>query len=152
MEMSVGGTFAERLTTLRETIKRKDGKRYSLRDFTAACQEVNGETLSPEYVRKLLSGEAANPTKSVMEALAGMFDVPVDYFFDDARGAAMQEDLKLGAALRDAGVQTLAMRAVNLDPGQQARVLAYIEEIRRREAAHSGEVDQWGDTSPPEGR
>ncbi|MFG2964874.1 XRE family transcriptional regulator [Streptomyces sp. NPDC048288] len=86
-----------------------------------------------------------NPTKRHLEALAQYFDVPVAYFFDDDQGAAIARELELPGALRDAGVRSVALRAVNLSPEGVNTISDTIDVLARREGAGGAR----GDGGPP---
>ena len=67
---------------------------------------------------QLRTGRRDNPTKRHLEALAQFFQVPVAYFFDDDQGAAITRELELLGVLRDAGVRSVALRALTLSPNE----------------------------------
>lgn len=101
------------------------------------------KSFSKEYMRQLRSGKAANPTKSHLEALAAFFDVDPVIFFDTERSRRIEADLELVAALRDAQVRTLALRALGLTAADRAQVLELISSLhtRRMTDASQDEVD-----------
>ena len=72
----------ERLRHLFETVKRPDGKRWTLREV------AEGTGLSLSYLWKLRSGRAVNPTRQVLEKLASFFGVPVTYLMGSTEKAA----------------------------------------------------------------
>ena len=68
----------------------------------------------------LRSGERNNPTVRHLRALARFFEVPAEYFLEDsADSAAVHEDLRMVAAMRDADVREIAARAMELDPSMR---------------------------------
>lgn len=74
-------SVAVRLQSLFETVKRPDGRRWTL-------QQLAEETgLSVSYVWRLRSGRAGNPTKAVLDKLAEFFGVPVSYFVEEEEQA-----------------------------------------------------------------
>jgi transcriptional regulator with XRE-family HTH domain len=133
-------SFAHRLRTLRETIRRPDGSRYSLEDMAAGVREYTGDSCSKQYVSLLLSGKSEAPSQLKIEGLASFFGVPAAYFFDDRLSKQMQEDLRLGAAMREAGIRGVAARMLT-EPALREAVL---------EAAKRIQDTQSSDPSDPE--
>ena len=128
------GTFAERLTTARDTIRRPDGKRYTLEEIAAGVRAHTGDTCSKQYIGDLLSGKYTAPSQRKIEGIAKVFGLPPGYFFNDELSEQMQEDLKLGAAIRQAGIRVLAARMLEVDPAQRGTLLRIFEEIAQRDA------------------
>lgn len=134
------GTFAERLKTARDTIRRPDGRIYTLEEIAEGVRSHTGDTCSKQYIGDLLSGKYTAPTKGKIEGIAHVFGLPPSYFFNDALSVQMQEDLKLGAALREAGVRGLAARMLDVEPNNRETLMKILNEIQDREsAARSGE-------------
>jgi transcriptional regulator with XRE-family HTH domain len=139
------GTFAERLTTARETIRRPDGKMHTLEEIAEGVRTYTGDTCSKQYIGDLLSGKYTAPTRHKIEGIAHFFGLPPGYFFNDKLSEQMQEDLKLGAALREAGVRGLAARMLEVDPAKRETVLRMLNEIHHREdIPHTGDSAQNG--------
>lgn len=129
-------TFADTLAALRETIKRSDGKRYSLEDLAASVRSYTGASCSKQYIKDLLDGKYTNPSGRFIDALAHHFRVPIEIFFNSTQREEILTDLRIAAALRDAGVQEVQLRALlDMAPDNRAKVLTFIGEIARREAA-----------------
>lgn len=126
-------TLAEKIDALFRLVRRPNREQYSHEDVARACREATGESFSATYLWQLRTGRRDNPTKRHLEALAAFFQVPVTYFFDDAQGAAVAEELELLGALRDAGVRSMALRAVNLSPQAVDTISDMIDVIARRE-------------------
>jgi transcriptional regulator with XRE-family HTH domain len=137
------GTFAARLATARETIRRPDGKVYTLEEIAEGVRTYTGDTCSKQYIGDLLSGKYTAPTKPKIEGIAHVFGLPPSYFFNDALSEQMQEDLKLGAALREAGIRRLAARMLEVEPAGRETLREMLNEIHHRETvARSGDPDQ----------
>ena len=109
-------TLAAKIDTLFQVVRRPDREMFTNEEVAKACREATGETFSATYVWQLRTGRRDNPTKRHLEALAQFFQVPVAYFFDDDQGAAITRELELLGVLRDAGVRSVAMRALTLSP------------------------------------
>lgn len=131
--------LAVKLDRLFEVVRRPDRQPYSNDEVARACREATGESFSATYLWQLRTGRRDNPTKRHLEALAGFFQVPPAYFFDDSQSAEIAEQLELLGALRDAGVRSLALRAVTLSAEALDTVSDLVDIIRRRETQrHDG--------------
>jgi transcriptional regulator with XRE-family HTH domain len=128
-----GSSLAEKIDTLFQVVRRPNREQFSHEEVAKACREATGETFSATYLWQLRTGRRDNPTKRHLEALAQFFHVPVAYFFDDDQGAAIAKELELLGALRDAGVRSVALRAVNLSPEGIGTISDMIDVLARRE-------------------
>jgi transcriptional regulator with XRE-family HTH domain len=127
------GVLAQRLGYLFDTKRRADGKRFSYREVVAAIETDYGISLSIGYLSKLILGTSTNPTLEALQGLARFFDVEISYF-DPARDVTeTQQQLKLAEALRAAGVEDVAMRAVGLPPASVDLVISMIDRVRQVE-------------------
>ena len=131
-------TLAEKIDTLFRVIRRPNHEQFSAEEVARICRESTGESFSATYLWQLRTGRRDNPTKRHLEALAQFFQVPVAYFFDDDQGQAIVEELALLGALRDAGVRSVALRAVDLSPEGIGTISDMIDVIARREQAGGG--------------
>ncbi|MFD4669438.1 XRE family transcriptional regulator [Lentzea sp. NPDC058450] len=127
-------TLADRIDRLFQVVRRPNGEPHSHEEVARACRESTGETFSAAYLWQLRTGRRDNPTKRHLEALAGFFQVPAAYFFDDERGRIIAEELELLGALRNSAVRDLALRAVTLSEEGLGTVADIVEAIGRREA------------------
>ncbi|MFB7666319.1 XRE family transcriptional regulator [Kitasatospora sp. NPDC056138] len=127
-------TVADRIERLFRAVRKPDGEPFSNEQVARACREATGGSFSAVYLWQLRTGRRDNPTKRHLEALAGFFQVPVGYFFDDESVERIDEELMLIGALRDAGVRNVALRAATLSPQGLTTVTDLIEAIARREA------------------
>ncbi|MFC4084171.1 XRE family transcriptional regulator [Amycolatopsis samaneae] len=132
------GTLGERIDRLFQVVRRPTGEQHSHEEVARACRESTGESFSSAYLWQLRTGRRTNPTKRHLEALAGFFQVPPAYFFDDERGTAIAEELELLGALRNNAVREVALRAVNLSEEGLGTVADIIDAIERREARRTG--------------
>lgn len=133
-EEAAGTTLAEKIDSLFQLVRRPDREPYSHEEVARACREATGDSFSATYLWQLRTGRRDNPTKRHLEALAQFFQVPVAYFFDDAEGAQVAAELRLLGAFRDAGVRSVALRAVNLSPEGMETISDMIDVIARKEA------------------
>ena len=132
--MNEASGLAAKIERLFDAVRRPDREHYSNEDVARACREATGESFSATYLWQLRTGRRDNPTKRHLEALAGFFQVPAAYFFDDERGARIEEELALLAAMRDGAVREVALRAVTLSEDGLGTVADLVEAIARREA------------------
>ncbi|NJQ05138.1 XRE family transcriptional regulator [Streptomyces lonarensis] len=131
-------TLAEKIDALFRVVCRPNREQFSHEEVARSCREATGESFSATYLWQLRTGRRNNPTKRHLEALAGFFQVPVAYFFDDEEGREVAQELELLGALREAGVRSVALRAVNLSPEGVGTISDMIDVIARREAAQNG--------------
>jgi transcriptional regulator with XRE-family HTH domain len=130
-------TLAGRIDALFRIVRRPDRTPFSNEEVARACREATGETFSATYLWQLRTGRRDNPTKRHLEALARFFQVPPAYFFDDAEGTGIADELELLGALRDSGVRKVALRAVTLSDEGLDTISDMIDAIARREAGRS---------------
>lgn len=137
-ETGAGTSLAQKIDTLFQVVRRPNREQFSHEEVAKACREATGETFSATYLWQLRTGRRDNPTKRHLEALAQFFRVPVAYFFDDDQGTAIARELELLGALRDAGVRSVALRAVNLSPEGIDTISDMIDVLARRERGGGG--------------
>ncbi|MGW7042544.1 helix-turn-helix domain-containing protein [Streptomyces avermitilis] len=123
-------SLAERLDHLFKTDPRGPFTNDRVAD---ALQEAGGPTASGTYLWQLRTGRRGNPTKNHLEALAKFFGVPVAYFFDDSIAEQVNTQLETLNRLKEAGVQSVALRAIGLSRESLDPVLALLDQVRRLE-------------------
>lgn len=78
--------------------------------------------ITGQYIGQLLNGTKSNPTKLVMEHLAGLFGVDPVYFFDESeRSSQLDAELDLLDTLADSEVLALARTATRLSPASRRK-------------------------------
>ncbi|MFI9626625.1 helix-turn-helix domain-containing protein [Streptomyces sp. NPDC052042] len=92
-----------------------------------------GTPISGSYIWLLRRGQRNNPTLRHLEGLAKFFGVPPAYFFDDQVAAAVNAELSLLTALRDAKVQKIALRTAGLSAKSLESIGEVIERVRELE-------------------
>ncbi|MGQ7297993.1 helix-turn-helix domain-containing protein [Quadrisphaera sp. KR29] len=135
-----GGTarsLAEKVDHLFRTVRSSRGE-YTYEQVASEIRDAGGPTISAAYVWMLRNGKRDNPTMKHLEALASFFGVPAAYFFDDEVSAAVNEQLSLVAAMRDAGVRKVALRASGLSPESLGTIADMIERVRALEGLPEG--------------
>jgi transcriptional regulator with XRE-family HTH domain len=131
-ESGPGPTLASKLDHLFRTVRPPGGGEYSYRDVARAVEAMPGDTtISASYVHQLRNGAKSNPAMKHVGALARFFGVPPAYFYDDDEARTVADELALVAAMRDAGVRRIAMRAADLPPEGLETVAEMIELVRR---------------------
>lgn len=126
-------SLADKLDKLFETSHGRGGRQVSNDEVAAAINARGGTTISASYLWLLRTGKRDNPGKAHLEALARYFGVPPAYFFDDEIARQVDAQLTLLAAVRDAGVMHLALRAAALSPQALHTITAMVEHARHLE-------------------
>jgi transcriptional regulator with XRE-family HTH domain len=140
-------TLAEKIDTLFQVVRRPNREQFSHEEVAKACREASAESFSATYLWQLRTGRRDNPTKRHLEALAQFFHVPVAYFFDDDQSSVIARELELLGALRDAGVRSMALRAVALSPEGIGTISDMIDVIARREKAQERGRDRHAESA-----
>jgi len=128
-----GGTFADRLNHLFAVVTKADGRAYSNEEVAAAILRDQGVTISASYLWYLRTGQRDNPTVRHLNALASFFGVPPAYFVDDTARKRGEAELAVAAAMRDAGVRTVALRANGLSAASLETIREVIDRVRQLE-------------------
>lgn len=123
-------TFADRLTRLIDARRMPDGAPWTSSSLARALT-AQGVPTTHSYVSQLRSGQRDNPTMALVKAIAGVFEVPPAYFFDDQLSAQLEEELELASALHASGIRGVALRAVGLDPASLQMTRLMLDEVRR---------------------
>jgi transcriptional regulator with XRE-family HTH domain len=121
---------------------------FSNNEVAALIKDATGEEVSYTTIWKLRNGQAQNPQKRLIEALARTFGVPPAFFFDDysEQAGLLQEQVELLALVRDARISSVQLRAI-LELSPQARqAIADLVQATTRENAprHRSEQDDAG--------
>jgi transcriptional regulator with XRE-family HTH domain len=137
-------SLADRVDQLFRTLRPPGSKdrEYSYEEVAKAVADGGGPTISATYIYMLRKGIRDNPTKKHLEALAEFFRVSPAYFFDDDTGRQVHAELALLAALRDADVAGVALRASGLSAGSLDAIRTMITQARRLEGLPEAAVDE----------
>ena len=125
-------TLAEKIEYLFQTVHPGKEQPYTLEEVVAKARDLGGPTISLGYLWNLRNGKSDNPTIQHLQALAGVFDVPVEFFINDDVTKRLAPQLKLLALLQERGVTSLALRAADLSPAARETLLAVIEALERQ--------------------
>src|SRR6266550_4439777 len=105
-------TLAAKIDRLFAAVHPRGRGEYTHEEVAEAIRQRGGPTISATYLWQLRKGLRDNPTKKHLEALASFFGVSPAYFFDDEATARIDAELDILAALRDAPVRQIALRAL----------------------------------------
>lgn len=126
--------LAQKINHLFDTVRRPDGSMYSNDEVATQVSNLNPEgSISGNYIWMLRNGQRDNPTKKHLESLASFFDVGPAYFFDDSKSQVIATELAVLKAIKDGGVERIAMRLNGLTPQSLDAVKAVIESLRTAE-------------------
>ena len=121
---------------------------FSNNEIAALIKDATGEEVSYTTVWKLRNGQAQNPQKRLIEALAKTFGVPPAFFFDDYDDQAgmLTEQVELLALVRDARISSTQLRAIlELSPEARQAIVSLAEATARDDPRrHRGEHDETG--------
>ncbi|MEV4417437.1 helix-turn-helix transcriptional regulator [Catellatospora sp. NPDC049609] len=121
--------FAERYNRLVAAI-RPGGVRQT-DELVARAVDV-----SVQYIGMLRTGKRANPSLGLVRRIAAHFGVDVAYFLDPERAAAVDQELELLGALRDAKVRRLAYRMTGLSAASLDLAAEVVERLRALEGLY----------------
>lgn len=135
MQQQDGGMprLASQLNHLFATVPRPGGRDLWTNEDAAAALTETGVAMSAAYFSQLRTGKRDNPSARHLAAIARLFEVPMEYFFDADVAAKIDTDLRLLVAMRDTGVHSIALRAQGLSQESLSGVAGMIEHIRRLE-------------------
>lgn len=125
--------LAGQLDHLFSTVPRPGGRDLWTNEDAAAAMSAAGAPMSPAYLSQLRTGKRDNPSARHLAAISKLFEVPMEYFFDPDTSAKIDADLQLVVAVRDAGVEAIALRAQGLSEASLVGLAGMIEHIRRLE-------------------
>jgi transcriptional regulator with XRE-family HTH domain len=121
---------------------------FSNNEVAALIEDVTGEEVSYTTIWKLRNGQAQNPQKRLIEALAKTFGVPPAFFFDDynEQTGLLQEQVELLALVRDARIGSAQLRAIlELSPQARQAIADLVQATARDNAPrHRSEQDDAG--------
>jgi hypothetical protein len=125
--------LAAQLDHLFATVPRPGGTTLWTNDSAAAALTEAGVATSAAYLSQLRAGKRDNPSARHLAAIARLFAVPMEYFFDEELASRIDADMRLLTAVREAGVETIALRAHGLSEASLSGVAGMLEHIRRLE-------------------
>jgi transcriptional regulator with XRE-family HTH domain len=131
-------SLADKLDRLFQAVRPAGRGEYSYQEVADAIRAEGGPTISATYLWQLRKGLRDNPTRNHLAALARFFGVSPAYFFDDDAAEVVDAQLSLLAAMRDASVRSVALRAAGLSVESLTAVQVVIDHARRLEGLETG--------------
>jgi transcriptional regulator with XRE-family HTH domain len=120
---------------------------YTYAEVAQGVMEATGFSITASAIQQLRTGKNENPKMATVRALATFFGVPPSYFFEEEVAERTVAEIGVVAAMRDADVRRVALRANGLSPSSLQMVTAVINQARRLEgipedSADSGLLDE----------
>jgi transcriptional regulator with XRE-family HTH domain len=112
-------------------VHRRDHPPYTNKELAEEVR-IRGVRCTPQYIGQLRASKHA-PSLEMASALAQVFGVPIGYFNDPDVARSTDQQLGNLAALADAGVTRIALRAAGLSPGALETLHEIIDRIRAEE-------------------
>lgn len=139
-------SISEKVDLLFKTFLKPDGTEFT---YEEAADGID-HAVSSVAIWKLRTGKTKNPSYKILEALAGFFDVPIEYFSESERPAEEHvQELKLARVLQETGVAQIALRASDLDGAAQHDILSMIEYARKAQGLNK--IEKKGEAKKDEG-
>ena len=124
--------LGSRLEHLFETIPSPSSGRWSNVEMASRLGEQGIET-TPAYIGMLRRGRRNHPSLAIINGMATIFGVPTAYFYDAAVAERLDRDLELLVAVRQAGMEKIALRASALSPKGLREIGMIVDAVRRIE-------------------
>lgn len=123
--------LAVRLDDLFKTV-RPQGRHWTNVEVVAELKRASPDLkVGAVYLSQLRTGKRTNPSHELLAALARFFGVSPAYFFDPEHAEKVSQQLAALDELRQAGVQSLAARAVGLHPENLDALKIVADQMRR---------------------
>jgi transcriptional regulator with XRE-family HTH domain len=111
---------------------------YSNAEVAALIRKTTGEPVSHTTIWKLRNGQATNPQKRLIEAMARTFGVRPAFFFgshDEKQADLVQDEAEMLAMIRDARITAAQLRPLlALSPEVRCLIIDFITIVARDEA------------------
>jgi transcriptional regulator with XRE-family HTH domain len=121
---------------------------FSNNEVADLITKATGEEISYTTIWKLRNGQAQNPQKRLIEALARTFGVPPAFFFDDydEQASLLQDQVELLALVRDARISSAQLRAIlELSPQARQAIIDLVQATARDDTRrHHSDHDEAG--------
>jgi len=113
-------------------------------EVAALIRKITGEPVSHTTIWKLRNGQATNPQKRLIEAMARTFGVRAAFFFgdhDENQAGLVREEAEMLAMIRDARVTADQLRPfLRLSPEARQLIIDFVTVLARDEARrHRGQ-------------
>ena len=131
-------TLADRVNWLISTAHPAGRGPYSSAEVAALIRKTTGEPVSHTTIWKLRNGQATNPQKRLIEAMARTFGVRPAFFFGDHdvnQAGLVQEEAEMLAMIRDARITADQLRPfLRLSPEARQLIIGFVTVVARDEA------------------
>jgi transcriptional regulator with XRE-family HTH domain len=131
-------TLADRVNWLISTAHPAGRGPYSNAEVAALVRKMTGEPVSYTTIWKLRNGQATNPQKRLIEAMARTFGVQPAFFFgahDENQAGLIQEEAEMLAMIRDAQITAAQLRPfLRLSPEARQLIIDFVAVVARDEA------------------
>jgi hypothetical protein len=131
-------TLADKVNWLISTAHPASRGSYSNAEVTALIRKTIGERVSHTTGWKLRNGQATNPQKRLIEAMARTFAVRPSFVFgdhDDSQVGLIQEEVEMLAMIRDASITADQLRPfLWLSPQARQLIVDFVTVVARDEA------------------
>jgi transcriptional regulator with XRE-family HTH domain len=145
----VGSVLADRLNEL-FSMSRPRGRPWTNDEVATEIKKSAPEIkVSGAYLSALRSGKRRQPSRDLLVALARFFGVSPAYFFDSGQADRVNQQLAALDELRQAGVRSVALRAVGLPPEILDAVTAILDQMRRLQGLPAVDEDRGERDSDP---
>jgi transcriptional regulator with XRE-family HTH domain len=128
-------TLAQKVDWLFNVRRSPQGRQYTY----GQVQRATGNRITASYVWKLRTGAMSNPGLNALEALAGFFEVPLDYFAEGGEylenGLALMKTPADDHAVREDVLQLVKDNASKLPDDKLRAVVEVVEYLRTHEAS-----------------
>jgi transcriptional regulator with XRE-family HTH domain len=137
-------TLADMVNWLISTAHPAGRGSYGNAEVAALIRETTGEPVSHTTIWRLRNGQATNPQKRLIEAMARTFGVRPAFFFgshDENLADLVQGEAKMLAMIRDAGITAAQLRPLlALSPEARRLIIDFVTIVARDEARrHTGQ-------------
>lgn len=123
--------LAEQLDSLFRS-SRPQGRSWTNDEVAAELKKrTPGLRVSGAYLSALRTGKRERPSYDLLEALAKFFGVAPAYFFDRDHAERTTKQLAMLDEMHQAGVRSIALRAVGMPPESLAAVKTMLDQIRK---------------------
>jgi transcriptional regulator with XRE-family HTH domain len=135
-------TLADRVNWLISTAHPVGRGPYSSAEVAALIRKTTGEPVSHTTIWKLRNGQATNPQKRLIEAMARTFGVRPAFFFgdhDENQAGLVEEEAEMLAMICDARITADQLRPfLRLSPEARQLIIDFITIVARDEVQRRG--------------
>lgn len=118
-------SFADKLDRLFRVRLQENGREHTHGQLARFISQCTGDRHSTTFISQMRGGRAANPRRSVINAIAEFFQVDPSYFFSSPPQGD-EDDVRAASAL---------LRLSELSSDQRAAVISLIDSMATRPSA-----------------